>query len=155
METAIIDIPNVRWSTRSTKRIPPERLTLLTRIYAMISEIDQVKEQAKMKAIQQEISLIFNELKAVMPVMKKDVPEDAQVLRSFIFLVEKFLANGVFDKMKAWMVAIPAEILANDQHSCYHDLHGCYVGRIYYGKDQCKRCIPIDRDDRFPYFYVD
>lgn len=39
-----------------------------------------------------------------MPVMKHDVPEDAEVLRFFIFLVKKFLANGEFDKIKAGLV---------------------------------------------------
>jgi hypothetical protein len=107
--TDIVNVPDVRRSTRSTKGIPPEKLTLLTKIYATISEINQTKELVKMKAIEKEILLIFKELKAVMPIMKKDVPEDAQVLRSFIFLVEKFLANGVFDKMKARIVADSAQ----------------------------------------------
>jgi hypothetical protein len=44
-----------------------------------------------------------------MPVMKADVPEDAEVLRCFIFLVEKFLANGEFDKIKARLVANRAQ----------------------------------------------
>ncbi len=73
-----------------TKGVPSKKLTLLARMYATILESNQIKELANMKAIEQEIKLIFNELKAVMPVMKKDVLEDAQVLRSFIFLVESF-----------------------------------------------------------------
>ncbi len=62
-----------------------------------------------MKVIEQEILLMFKDLKAVMLVMKKDVPEDAQTLRSSIFLVEKVLANGVFDKMKSRLVANGAQ----------------------------------------------
>jgi hypothetical protein len=44
-----------------------------------------------------------------MPVMWEDIPADAEILRSFIFLVEKFLANGEFDKVKARMVADGAQ----------------------------------------------
>ncbi len=33
-------------------------------------------------------------LNALLPVMLEDIPGDAEILRSFIFLVEKFLANG-------------------------------------------------------------
>ncbi len=68
-----------------------------------------MKEKAKLKAIEHEILLIFKELKAVMPVFKKDIPKDAQILRSFIFLVEKYLANGAFDKTKACIVANGAQ----------------------------------------------
>lgn len=62
-------------------------------------------EEAKWKAIEAEILQIFVELKALLPVMSEDIPEDAEILRSFIFLVERFLANGDFDKVKARMVA--------------------------------------------------
>jgi hypothetical protein len=48
-------------------------------------------------------------LKALTPVMKADVPEDAEILWCFIFLVEKFLANGEFDKIKARLVANGAQ----------------------------------------------
>jgi hypothetical protein len=33
-------------------------------------------------------------LQAVKPVMKLDIPKDAEILCCFIFLVEKFLANS-------------------------------------------------------------
>ncbi len=60
-----------------------------------------IKERAKFEAIQKEILQIFKELKAVKPVMKPDIPKDAEILLCFVFLVEKFLANGEFDKIKA------------------------------------------------------
>ncbi len=66
-------------------------------------------ELVKWKAIEAEILQIFVELKALLPVMHEDIPEDAEVLRSFIFLVEKFLATGEFDKVKARIVANGAQ----------------------------------------------
>ncbi len=93
--------PQVRRSMRSTKGAPAEKLSLLTCIYTIVQELSDAEEKAKLKAIKAEILLIFKELKAVMPVFKKDIPEDVEILRSFIFLVEKYLANGEFDKTKA------------------------------------------------------
>ncbi len=66
-------------------------------------------EEAQWKAIEAEILQIFVELKALMTMLREDIPEDAEILRSFIFLVEKFLANGDFDKVKARMVANGAQ----------------------------------------------
>jgi len=43
-------------------------------------------------AIQKEILQTFEDLKAVALVMKHGVPQDAEVLRCFLFLAEKFLA---------------------------------------------------------------
>jgi len=68
-----------------------------------------VKERAKFEAIQKEILQIFMELRAVEPVMKPDIPRDAEILRCFVFLVEKFLVNGEFDKIKARLVANGAQ----------------------------------------------
>ncbi len=66
-------------------------------------------EEAKWKAIEAEILQIFMELKALMPVMHEDIMEDAEILRLLIFLVERFLVSGEFDKMKAQMVANGAQ----------------------------------------------
>ncbi len=56
--------------------------------------MEDVMEKAKLAAIQKELIQIFQELKAVIPVMRHDIPEDAEVLRCFIFMVEKFLPMG-------------------------------------------------------------
>jgi hypothetical protein len=82
---------------------------LLTKIQKAMQTLAVDKEQAKFEAIQKEIIQVFEEFKALSPVMKADVPEDAEVLRCFIFLVEKFLANGEFDKIKARLVANGAQ----------------------------------------------
>ncbi len=44
-------------------------------------------------------------MKAVRPVMTPDIPMDSEIQCCFVFLVEKFLVNGKFDKIKAQLVA--------------------------------------------------
>jgi hypothetical protein len=87
----------------------PERYLLMTKIQKATQELQINKEKAKSAAIQKEILQVFEELKALQPVLKADVPEDAEILRCFIFLVEKFLADGQFDKIKARLVANGAQ----------------------------------------------
>jgi hypothetical protein len=67
----------------------PERYLLLTKIQNTTQELVTDKEQAKFNVIQKEILQIFEELKAVMPVMKSEVPQDAEILRCFIFFGRK------------------------------------------------------------------
>jgi len=93
------DEPPLRRSERIASGIhPPDKLTLATKI-----QESSWKEEAKTKAINAEISQLFDELKALEAVKK--VPKDAEVLRSHMFVVDKFLANGDFDKTKARIVA--------------------------------------------------
>jgi hypothetical protein len=103
--------PTTRRSARIAQGIkPPERYALVTQIQETDKKLNgAVLEEAKWKAIEAEILQIFVELKALLPVMREDIPEDAEILRSFIFLVEKFLANGDFDKVKARVVADGAQ----------------------------------------------
>jgi hypothetical protein len=94
---------------------PPERYNLVSKIQEATSRLkekrpdDKTLEEAKWKAIEAEILQIFVELKALMPVMREDIPEDAEILCSFIFLVKNFLANGDFDKVKGRIVTNGAQ----------------------------------------------
>jgi hypothetical protein len=72
------EIAPVRRSARIAQGItPPERYLLLNKIKATTDKIAQ-KEQAKFEAIQKEVLQLFQELEALMPVMKSDIPEDAE-----------------------------------------------------------------------------
>jgi hypothetical protein len=109
LQSVSVEMP-VRRSERIAQGISrPERYMLLTKIQKAIQTLAMDKEQAKFEVIQKEIIQLFEELKAIAPVMKADVPKDAKVLRFFIFLVEKFLVNGEFDKIKAHLVANGAQ----------------------------------------------
>jgi hypothetical protein len=118
----------------------PERYLLLTKIQNTTQELVADKEQAKFNAIQKEILQIFEELKAVIPVMKSEVPQDAEILRCFIFLVEKFFANGKFEKIKARLVANGAqqnkELYPNKSSptASIHAIFTCLTLVAYIGK---------------------
>jgi hypothetical protein len=109
-ETGIEEVPTIRRSVRIAGGITqPERYLLLTKIQHVTRQLTVDKEKAKLEALQKEILQIFEELQAITPVLKAEVPKDAEILRCFIFLVEKFLANGQFDKIKARLVANGAQ----------------------------------------------
>jgi len=57
------------------------------------------------KAQEEEIKLVFNDLKAVEAVMKEDIPEGFRAHNTHLFTVEKFLADGWHDKYKSRLVA--------------------------------------------------
>jgi hypothetical protein len=120
--TEPVEIPMRRSAKIARGVSQPERYLLLTKIQETTWKLDAEKEQAKLGAIQKEIMQIFEELQAVMPVMKDEVPEDAEVLRCFIFLVETFFANGEFEKIKAHLVANGAQQKKNYTPINHHQL---------------------------------
>jgi hypothetical protein len=93
--------PPVRRSERIAAGVqPPER-------YAHASFVGKerwLEDKAK-EAIKGEISQLFKELKALEPVKKESIVAGACILTCHMFLVEKFLASGEFDKVKARLVS--------------------------------------------------
>jgi hypothetical protein len=63
-----------------------------------------LEDKAK-EAIKGEVSQLFKELKALQPVKKESIVAGACILTCHMFLVEKFLASGEFDKVKARLVS--------------------------------------------------
>jgi hypothetical protein len=63
------------------------------------------EEEAAREATKAEIQQLFKELKALEPVRSETILAGACVLTCHMFLVEKFFANGDFDKMKARLVS--------------------------------------------------
>jgi hypothetical protein len=131
----------VRRSARIASGIqPPQRYALLTKLQETTKKLENTRERAKLEAIQKEILQIFEELKAVEPVMRPDIPKDAEILRCFVFLVEKFLANGEFDKIKARLVANGAqqkrELYPNKSSptASIHAIFTCFALVAYIGK---------------------
>ena len=79
---------------------PPERLTLVTKI----KEADWYKEEETSKAVKCELKQLFHEeLKTLLPV--KTLPVGEVALGSHMFVTVKHTATGVYDKMKARLVA--------------------------------------------------
>jgi hypothetical protein len=70
----------------------------------MVSRLEW-KEVACEQAIKAELSQLFNELKALQVIKRVEVTKSAKVLKTHMFLVRKYLADGSFDKVKARLVA--------------------------------------------------
>jgi hypothetical protein len=74
----------------------PERYLHATKI----SSKEWHEEQSKV-AIVGEVTQLFQDLKALKPVHRVDIPEDAEILSSHMFVVDKFTTDGSYDKKKA------------------------------------------------------
>jgi hypothetical protein len=57
------------------------------------------------KAIREEIRILFEELKALRVVKRASIKAGTKILKSHMFMVAKYMASGEFDKMKACLVA--------------------------------------------------
>jgi hypothetical protein len=79
---------------------PPERF-----VHASFVEKSRWQEEAAQKAIVDEIRQLFKDLQALKPIKADKILAGACVLTCHMFIVEKFLADGKFDKMKARLVS--------------------------------------------------
>jgi hypothetical protein len=62
------------------------------------------KEVACEEAIKVELKQLFQELKALRVIRRAEITKSAKVLKSHMFLVKKYLADGSFEKVKARLV---------------------------------------------------
>jgi hypothetical protein len=93
--------PEVRRSGRISARVKqPKR-------YAMMTEGVGPSERAKKTKAAEivEIKQVFEELQALEPVERTDLPKGVKVLGSHLFMVEKFMADGQHDKFKSRLVS--------------------------------------------------
>jgi hypothetical protein len=87
--------------TRSERLVmKPSRFLAVTKVSA-----EEWKDVENAKAIKIELRMLFEELKALRPVRRATIKGGTKILRSHMFLVEKYLADGTFDKIKARLVA--------------------------------------------------
>ncbi len=78
----------------------PSRFAAVTKVSR-----DAWKEALVNQAIKKELRQLFEELVALVPVKKDAIPADATILNSHMFVVNKYAANGGFEKVKARLVA--------------------------------------------------
>jgi hypothetical protein len=78
----------------------PSRFLAVTKVSR-----DEWKTEEKDKAIKVELGMLFNELKALRAVRRASIKAGTKILKSHMFVVEKYLASGEFDKTKARVVA--------------------------------------------------
>jgi hypothetical protein len=78
--------------------------------YAFHTSVKKALRESKpdaYKAITSELKQLFDDKKALVPVKRSDLTQEelSKVIRSVMFLKNKFDANGVFEKIKARLVA--------------------------------------------------
>jgi hypothetical protein len=75
--------------------------------HAMMTEgTEQSKRASKTKAAEvAEIKKVFEELQALEPVERTDLPRNVKALGSHLFTAEKFMADGQHDKFKSCLVS--------------------------------------------------
>jgi hypothetical protein len=87
--------------TRSGRMVRrPERLMGVTKVSR-----SEWTEKACEQAIKLELSQLFDKLKALWIVKRAEIAKGTKVLKSHMFLVRKYLANGAFHKVKARLIA--------------------------------------------------
>jgi hypothetical protein len=92
---------HVGMRTRSGRAMsPPSQFLGVTKILE-----GNLMSRKTEEAISAELKQRFEDLQALHPVLKEDIPTNTKVLRSHMFVVEKYLACGKFDKVKARLVA--------------------------------------------------
>jgi len=88
-------------TTRSGRSIiRPSRYLQVTKVSR-----EDWKMEASTIAINAELKMLFEDLKALRCVRRAEITAGTKILKSHMFVVEKYLANGEFDKMKARLVA--------------------------------------------------
>ena len=87
-------------TTRSGRLVTrPSRYALVTKV-ARLAWQEQVAKDAIMKELRQ----LIKELVAIVLVKRMSIPADVTLLKTHMFLVNKYLADGSFDKVKARLV---------------------------------------------------
>ncbi len=84
-------------TTRAGRRIlKPSRFLAATKISK-----DEWKLEEMDEAIKAELQMLFVDLLALRAVKRAAIKGGTKILRSYMFIVAKYLASGTFDKMKA------------------------------------------------------
>jgi hypothetical protein len=115
--------------------LKPSRYTMATKIIKQQSNSEE-RNAAIEKAESEEIELLFMGLRALQPVLPQELG-DTKPLRCHMFTVEKFLADGSFDKVKTRMVAKGDEQdpqLYPDRSSptvALHSIFACLAVAVY------------------------
>jgi hypothetical protein len=98
--------PTTRRSVRIARGVrPPDKLTMASQKLCEGKHNSEEQNASIKRAKIDEIKQVFEELMAVKPVLKEDIPEGVRALNCHLFTVEKFKADGSHDKYKSRFVA--------------------------------------------------
>jgi len=88
-------------TTRSGRNVVrPSRFMQVTKVSK-----EDWKTEAWNIAINAELKMLFKDFKALRCIRRAEIKARTKILKSHMFIAEKYLANGEFDKMKARLVA--------------------------------------------------
>jgi hypothetical protein len=99
------DVPNVEELVDAVNRTRSGCRVVLPSRFMNVTKVKEWKTEAADVAIKAELRMLFEELKALRCVKRASIKAGTKILKSHMFVVEKYLANGSFDKMKARLVA--------------------------------------------------
>jgi len=98
--------PTMRRSARIARGIrPPDKLTMASQKLREGRHNSEEQNESIKRAKISEIKQVLEELMAVEPVLKEDIPEGVRALNCHLFTVEKFKADGSHEKYKSRFVA--------------------------------------------------
>jgi hypothetical protein len=103
-ELAQDDAPNVEELVNAMNRTRSGRRVVLLSRFMNVTKVKEWKTEAADVVIKAELRMLFEELKALRCVKRASIKAGTKILKSHMFVVEKYLANGSFDKMKARLV---------------------------------------------------
>jgi hypothetical protein len=117
VEVPEIEAENAVETADETVRTRSGRAVVRPSRFAAVTKVshDQWKMEENLKAINLELKMLFEDLRALRVVRRASIKAGTKILCSHMFVVEKYLADGRFDKMKARLVAD-----GRDQESCLY-----------------------------------
>jgi hypothetical protein len=103
-ELAQDDVPDGGEVVDAVNRTRSGHRVVLPSRFMNVTKVKEWKTEAVDVAIKAELRMLFEELKALRCVKRASIKAGTKILKSHMFVVEKYLANGLFDKMKARLV---------------------------------------------------
>jgi hypothetical protein len=98
------DVPDVEDDAEVVNKTRSGRRVVLPSRFMNVTKVKEWKTEAVDVAIKAELRMLFEELKALRCVKRASIKAGTKILKSHMFVVKKYLANGLFDKMKARLV---------------------------------------------------
>jgi hypothetical protein len=100
-------VPDVAEASEPVVTMRSRRSVIRPSRFVQVAKVgrEDCKTEASTIAIKTELKMLFEDLKALRCVKRAEIKAGTKILKPHMFVVEKYLANGEFDKMKARLVA--------------------------------------------------
>jgi hypothetical protein len=95
-ESAQDDVPEVGEVADTVNRTRSGRRVVMPSRFMNVTKVKEWKTEAADVAIKAELRMLFEELKALRCIKRASIKAGTKILKSHMFVVEKYLANGSF-----------------------------------------------------------